>query len=149
VPDISALGDTYTGMAIGTFTFNAQGAVSGYAEQPVGGTSLATPLVAGTLADAEQDGHSFGFINPTLYALAKDKSGAFNDALPLTSASPASDRGVACDESLCGALSLITFDDESWSMQGYTGQVTAPGYDTMTGVGTPNAQRLIPALRGR
>jgi hypothetical protein len=32
-------------------------------------------------------------------------------------------------------------------MAGYTGQVTAPGYDTMTGLGTPNGQQLISALR--
>jgi len=32
-------------------------------------------------------------------------------------------------------------------MPGYTGQVTGPGYDTMTGLGTPNGQQLINALR--
>jgi hypothetical protein len=32
-------------------------------------------------------------------------------------------------------------------MKGYTGQVTLSGYDTMTGLGTPNGQDFITALR--
>ncbi len=32
-------------------------------------------------------------------------------------------------------------------MLGYDGQVTRPGYDTMTGIGTPNGQNFIYALR--
>jgi hypothetical protein len=47
----------------------------------------------------------------------------------------------------CGVLSLSTFDDQSPNMAGYTGQVTAPGYDTMTGIGTPNGQAFISDLR--
>jgi hypothetical protein len=48
---------------------------------------------------------------------------------------------------MCGLLSLATFDAQSWSMAGYAGQVTAPGYDTMTGIGTPDGPKLISALR--
>ena len=33
-------------------------------------------------------------------------------------------------------------------MAGYTGQVTLKGYDNMTGIGTPNGQLFISALRG-
>ena len=32
-------------------------------------------------------------------------------------------------------------------MFGYTGQVTLKGYDNMTGLGTPNGQSFITALR--
>ena len=32
-------------------------------------------------------------------------------------------------------------------MRGYTGQVTLKGYDNMTGIGTPNGQQFISALR--
>jgi hypothetical protein len=49
---------------------------------------------------------------------------------------------------VCGSLTLTTFDDQNWSMAAYTGQVTALGYDTMTGVGTPHGQQFINALRG-
>jgi subtilase family serine protease len=128
-------------------SFDDSGSVTGYFEQSIGGTSLATPLVAGVLADAEQGARAFGFINPALYKLAKQQPRVYHDAKPLTATSSANYRGVACDAATCGALSLTTFDDQSWNMEGYTGQVTAPGYDTMTGIGTPNGQQFISALR--
>jgi subtilase family serine protease len=148
VPDISAVGDPFTGMAVGMLSFDAEGSVTGYFEESVGGTSLAAPLVAAVAADAEQGAGSFGFLNPALYRLEKITPGAFHDPQALSSRTPAGYRGVACDQDACGVLSLTTFDDQSWSMTGYTGQVTAPGYDTMTGLGTPNGQQLIDALRG-
>ena len=147
VPDISAVGDPFTGMAVGMLNFNAQGIPTGYFEESIGGTSLATPLVAGAVADAEQGSRAFGFLNPALYKLAKTAAGAFNDPKPLSSQTAAEYRGVACDQDMCGLLSLTTFDDQSWGMAGYTGQVTAPGYDTMTGIGTPDGQKFIGALR--
>jgi subtilase family serine protease len=145
VPDISADADSFTGMAVGMLTFDSQGNVTGYFEEPVGGTSLATPLIAGIVADAEQGQAPFGFLNPALYELARTT--AFNDVRPLPAANPAY-RGVACDEATCGLLLLTTFDDQSWTTAGYTGQVTAPGYDTMTGIGTPKGQPFIRDLRG-
>jgi subtilase family serine protease len=147
VPDISAVGDPFTGMTVGMLSFDGHGNVSGYYEQPLGGTSLAAPLIAAIVADAEQGAGAFGFINPALYHLAHAAPSVFHDAEPLTSKSSAGYRGVACDEATCGVLSLTMFDDQSWSMAGYTGQVTAPGYDTMTGIGTPNGQAFIKALR--
>ena len=147
VPDVSAVGDPFTGMATGMLSFNAKGDVTGYIEESVGGTSLAAPLVAAVVADAEQGAGAFGFLNPALYQLAKTEPGVFHDALPLSGRTPAGYRGVACDQDACGALTLATFDDQSWSMTGYTGQVTAAGYDTMTGLGTPNGPRLVSALR--
>jgi subtilase family serine protease len=148
VPDISAVADPFTGMTVGMLSYGSKGNVTGYFEQSIGGTSLATPLVAGILADAEQGSRAFGFINPALYKLARLKPSAFHDAKPLTARSSAHYRGVACDATMCGVLSLTMFDHQSWNMQGYTGQVTAPGYDTMTGIGTPNGQEFIDALRG-
>ena len=146
VPDISALADPLTGFAVGQLSFNAQGTPTGFALSDIGGTSLATPLVAGMVADAEQGQRvSFGLLNPALYRLAG--TSAINDALPLTAGTPAAYRAVACDVALCGALSLFPFDVQSYSMLGYTGQVTAKGYDTMTGIGTPNGQRFVTALR--
>lgn len=147
VPDISAVGDPFTGMATGMLSFNAQGNVTGYFEESIGGTSLAAPLVAAVVADAEQGSRAFGFLNPALYQLAKTGAGVFHDAQALSGGTPAKYRGVACDQDTCGVLALTTFDDQSWSMPGYTGQVTGPGYDTMTGLGTPNGQQLINALR--
>jgi len=145
VPDLSADADPYTGMAVGQLSFGSRGNQTGYFEQSVGGTSLAAPLIAGMVADAAQGQGPFGFLNPALYRLAG--TGAFLDVLPVTGATPAAYRAVACDEAMCGALALGTFDDQSLSMQGYAGQVTAPGYDTMTGIGTPNGQQFITLLR--
>jgi subtilase family serine protease len=147
-PDISAVGDPFTGMSVGMLSLDEHGKVSGYFEESIGGTSLATPLVAAVVADAEQGSRAFGFINPVLYRLARTRAGVFHDPKALSGQTAAKYRGVACDQAMCGVLTLTTFDDESWSMAGYTGQVTAPGYDTMTGVGTPNGQKLISALRG-
>ena len=145
LPDISADADPSTGMAVGLLNFNAKGVVTGYVEQPVGGTSLAAPLVAGLVADAEQYRRPFGFLNWGLYRLTGTH--AVNDALPITGKSPSRYRGAACDEADCGALSYFPFDVQSWSMAGYTGQVTRTGYDTMTGIGTPNGQNFVYALR--
>jgi subtilase family serine protease len=145
VPDISALADPFTGMAVGLLNINGAGVVTGFFEVSVGGTSLASPLVAGLVADAEQYQHPFGFLNPALYKLAG--TSALHDATQITSKTPVRYHGVACDVAMCGALALTTFDDESWSMLGYTGQVTRKGYDTMTGVGTPNGQPFVYAMR--
>jgi hypothetical protein len=54
---------------------------------------------------------------------------------------------VACNPFICGFQVLTQFDDQSNKMFGYFGQVTAPGYDNMTGVGTPRGQAFIRALR--
>jgi len=145
VPDISAVADPSTGMAIGVLSFNSKGAVNGFFEEPIGGTSLAAPMVAGLVADAEQYQKPFGFLNPALYRLAGTK--AVHDTLPITGKSPSRYRGVACDVAACGELSYFPFDDQSWSMEGYTGQVTRKGYDTMSGIGTPNGQNFIYTLR--
>ena len=42
---------------------------------------------------------------------------------------------------------LTTFDDQNPNMPGYTGQVTLPGYDNMTGVGSPDGPKFIAGLR--
>ncbi len=145
VPDISADADNFTGFAIGLLNFNSKGEPTGFSLSPIGGTSLSSPLVAGMVADAEQYQHAFGFLNPVLYKLAG--TSAVHDTLPVTSSTPSRYHGVACDVAQCGLLSLITFDDQSFSMLGYTGQVTRVGYDTMTGIGTPNGQNFIYDLR--
>ena len=145
VPDISADADPFTGMAVGALTFSASGAPA-YSESDIGGTSLAAPLVAGIVADAQQgQSKPFGFINPALYKLAT--SNAYHDVLPITGSAPTAYKGAWCPTALCGAEALTTFDDQSYDMAGYTGQVTLKGYDTMSGIGTPNGQNFVNALR--
>jgi subtilase family serine protease len=64
IPDIAGSADPYTGFAIG-YTSS-----SGYVELSFGGTSEATPLTAGLLADSGQlvgGGGWLGLVNPALY----------------------------------------------------------------------------------
>ncbi|HEV2376516.1 MAG TPA: protease pro-enzyme activation domain-containing protein [Streptosporangiaceae bacterium] len=141
VPDLSADADPFTGMLIGMF--NNKGT---FTLTDIGGTSLACPLVAGMVAAAQQGQPTpFGFLDPVFYKLAG--TAAFHDALPLTSASPPLWRATVCAITGCHSLFLLQFDDQNPSMLGYTGQVTLKGYDNMTGLGTPNGQAFITALR--
>ncbi len=48
-----------------------------------GGTSLASPLLAGVIADTDQAaGVSEGFLNPTLYKAYSSDPGAIKDIVP-------------------------------------------------------------------
>jgi subtilase family serine protease len=147
VPDISADADPFTGFAVGYLTFHKKHhKPPTYSQFPVGGTSESAPLVAGMVSAAQQgQATSFGFVNPALYQLAG--SSALNDTLPVNSGSPAGYRGVACSPHDCGIWALATFDDQSSKMPGYTGQVTLPGYDNMSGIGTPAGPAFISGLR--
>jgi subtilase family serine protease len=156
-PDISADADPFTGMAVGLLSFSHKhpAAPPTYYQISVGGTSESSPLVAGMVTAAQQgQPAAFGFINPLIYKLAG--TSAFYDTLPLTSHSPALYRGMECDflelADICGGQkhripNLTTFDDQSPSMKYYTGQVTLPGYDNMTGLGTPDGPNFIAAMR--
>jgi subtilase family serine protease len=141
VPDISADADPNSGILQGIIV----GKQGKYVTFVDGGTSLATPLVAGMVADAQQgQPASFGFIDPLIYSLYG--TSAYNDALPVTASTPAVDRaGFATPAiSIYGAPSVSIFDSQ---IPKYTSQVTAPGYDTMSGVGTPNGTAFIDGLR--
>jgi subtilase family serine protease len=144
VPDVSADADPYTGMAVGFLNITPKKTT--YFQEDFGGTSLASPLVAGMVTAAQQgQRRAFGNINPILYRLLGTK--ALNDTLPVTKHTPGLFRGVVCDQYTCGIELLTQFDVQSYNMEGYTGQVTLKGYDNMTGVGTPRGQRFIAALR--
>ena len=149
VPDISADADPFTGAAVGYLTFhNKSGKPPTYGQFPVGGTSESAPLVAGLVTAAQQgQPAAFGFVNPVLYKLYQTDASALHDTLPLTSSSPVAYRGVACPPHDCGLWALTTFDDQSTKMGGYTGQVTLPGYDNMSGIGTPAGAAFISGLR--
>jgi subtilase family serine protease len=146
VPDLSAVADPATPMAVGLLQGRR------YYETGIGGTSLATPLVAGLVADAQQSqARAFGFLNPVFYRLAGTR--AFLDVLPLTSHSPVGYRALVCASSnpTCSngqpGSALNRLDDESRQLADYHGQVTLKGYDNMTGLGTPDGQAFIAALR--
>jgi subtilase family serine protease len=143
VPDISADADAATGgFAVGVLTFPKAGGAPVYGESDIGGTSVAAPLAAGMVTAAQQgQAVPFGFLNPVLYTLYR--TGAYHHTLPLTSHSPALQRAVDCPAG-CGLNSLVILDYQN---PGYNRQVTLPGYDNMTGVGTPNGPAFIRDLR--
>jgi subtilase family serine protease len=153
-PDLAADADPFTGINVGMLKFG--GKQPTFFQESIGGTSESSPLVAGMVIAAQQGQKApFGFINPAIYKL--NKTSAFYDTLPLTATSNPAYRGVECDllefVNIClgpktnRIPSLTTFDDQSPGMKGYTGQVTLPGYDNMTGLGVPNGQAFVKALR--
>jgi subtilase family serine protease len=86
-PDVSALADPSTGVAVGETLFgpdNAQG-VPGpekFYLSRIGGTSVASPIFAGIEADAQQAaGYSLGFANPAIYGLDAQSSRAFHNVV--------------------------------------------------------------------
>jgi subtilase family serine protease len=144
VPDISADADADSGIL--------QGIIEVVNHKPVyvtfddGGTSLASPLVAGVIADASQgQAASFGFINPLLYSLSG--TNAYNDPLPLSSSTPVLDQTAFTPASIAGLPVLNPLDAQGAAYDSQTDQVTATGYDTMTGLGTPDGSNFISALR--
>lgn len=142
-PDISALADAYTGIQQVDVEQTDNGA-DFYDIFADGGTSLSSPLIAGMIATVQQGGIQVGFANPALYSLAGTT--ALHDPTPVTSSTTAKRSAVFCPLSndLCWAKGLETFDSQDRT---YTDQNTTKGYDTMTGIGTPNGQTFITALR--
>jgi subtilase family serine protease len=91
---------------------------------PAQGTSAATPLWAGVIALADQQaGRHLGFVNPALYAIARGPAyhRAFHDV-------------VTGDNSVLWPTGVVT---------GYS---AGPGWDPVTGWGSPDAQYLVPLL---
>ncbi|MBO0802689.1 MAG: S8/S53 family peptidase [Nocardiopsaceae bacterium] len=143
VPDISADADANSGILEGVIEPGKNGKPGPYQTFVDGGTSLACPLVAGLVADAQQGRHSpFGFINPLIYSLAGTP--AFHDPLPVTGSTPQQDRAVLAPATNNYPAYVSVIDSQ---LRAYTDQVTAKGYDTMTGVGTPNGAAFIAGLR--
>jgi subtilase family serine protease len=88
------------------------------------GTSLATPLMAGLVALADQvAGHPLGLINPALYKMSAARSPGLADV-------------TTGDNS-------VRADDGTATIQGFR---ATPGYDLASGVGTVNAAQFVPEL---
>ncbi|HEV2376517.1 MAG TPA: S53 family peptidase [Streptosporangiaceae bacterium] len=142
IPDISADASPFTGTLIGIISKDGK-----FTEFAAGGTEIATPQVAGMVAAAQQgQAAPFGFLNPALYKLAG--TSALHDALPLTDSSPALWRAVECSGTPCGGQTFLNqFDAQGPATHGSSSLVTLKGYDNMTGLGTPNGQAFVAALR--
>jgi subtilase family serine protease len=137
VPDVSAIADTQTGMLVGQTQTFPDGTY--YDTYRIGGTSVASPITAGLAALADQKlGHAHGFINPALYAAYG--TAAFRDPDDIGNST---------------GLWRVNYTNSVDSSSGFryifrtlnvgdgTGGIsltihTGPGYDNVTGVGSPN-----------
>ena len=116
VPDVAGDANQLGGLPV----VLASGSQSAVNTAP--GTSAATALWAGLMALADQDAqHSLGFVNPTIYRIARGASyhKAFHD---ITTGNN---------------LTLGPVNDKYQA---------GPGWDPVTGWGSPNAQALVPRL---
>jgi subtilase family serine protease len=142
VPDIAADGDPNTGFLVGETQTFLQGQVR-YDEYRIGGTSLSSPLMAGMMADANQEaGIDLGFVNPLIYSLGG--SSAFHDIV-----NPASTVAVARTN---WANGVNQWNGRTYSVRtmNQTGTLhTMPGYDDVTGLGTPNGWAFLRAMAGK
>jgi subtilase family serine protease len=130
VPDISMLADPNTGFEIGITQTFPDGVY--YDQYRIGGTSLASPLLAGLMADSDQlDGFHHGFINPLLYHFTAHTP-AIKDVQPATGGVVRVDYVNGTDASDCLTRSVRMFNDQDQTIH------TTKGYDNVTGVGTPN-----------
>jgi subtilase family serine protease len=144
-PDISMDADPATGFLIGLHEIFPNGKDK-YGQTRYGGTSLASPLLAGVIADADQMAGSspVGFINPAIYGL-HSKPGAIDDILPGgKQAQYRVDHGFTYG--VPGYLDSfreityegpITYCDETGNCDTRLNTLsTAKGYDSMTGLGS-------------
>jgi subtilase family serine protease len=117
VPDIAAVGDPETGLAI----------VFRGTPVTIGGTSLSCPVIAGIQALASQTRRfPIGFANPLLYVLHL-ASQTFHDVK-----APASPTAMMTQS----GRSLLTLGTD-------TSLTSTKGYDDTTGLGTPNGSAFL------
>jgi subtilase family serine protease len=165
VPDISMEGDPSTGMLVGETQEFADGTY--YDEYRIGGTSLASPLFAGLMAVTDQAARgSLGFVNPLLYHLdsGSQGAGAFYDILPAGQQAVVRNDYLNSENAEAGVLTSARILGLEGATEFYcpkaneeTGECeveieekleslsAAPGFDSMTGIGSPGDQ-FIQAL---
>jgi subtilase family serine protease len=130
-PDVALDADPTTGMLVGETQIFPKGVK--YDEYRIGGTSLSSPLMAGIVADAAQHAKGrLGFLNIAVYKMAKAHLGAFNDVGSIFGANVRPDFVNGVNKANGYVYSIRTFDQDS-------SLTTGPGWDDVTGVGTPNA----------
>jgi subtilase family serine protease len=118
VPDVSADASDRTGVAV-VFSTGTRDTVQSH-----GGTSASAPIWAALIALADQyAGRHLGFVNPAIYQIARGPHyhQAFHD--------------------ITTGNNTVQFPPTT-----ITGYQATPGWDPVTGWGSPNAQVLIPLL---
>jgi subtilase family serine protease len=123
VPDVAYNAGVSGGVLIYSATLNAYFGEPATAFFIIGGTSAGSPQWAGLAADADQLGrHRMGNIDPALYSIAKAK------------------------KLYAAAMHDITTGNNDVAEINGDGYNAGPGWDPVTGLGTPNAAVLVPLL---
>jgi subtilase family serine protease len=141
VPDIAMDGDPQTGMLVGETQTFPDGVY--YDQYRIGGTSLSSPLYAGLEALADQAaGHPHGFANPAIYRQDGSVLHDVKGAPPVPAVVRVNyNNGVDAAD---GTTTLLrSLDDEAQSIH------LAPGWDDITGRGTPNGAGYVLGLGAR
>jgi subtilase family serine protease len=123
VPDIALQASAGTGVLIYTTNPFVSSDVNNLGWWVIGGTSSSSPQWAGLTAVANQmnGGHPLGSLNPLLYQIAGNPVSYANDFFDVTTGANQVDPTVP-------------------------GYPATTGWDPVTGLGTPNAANLLPAL---
>jgi subtilase family serine protease len=119
VPDVAADASGHTGLALAISDGGGR-----YTIRNSGGTSASAPIWAALIALADQyAGRQLGFVNAVLYRIGRsaDYHRAFHD---ITAGN----------------------NTATWPPVTITGYRAAPGWDPVTGLGSPDAQVLVPLL---
>jgi subtilase family serine protease len=135
MPDIAADADPATGMLVG-LSMGPPGQTPQYTEVSFGGTSVATPVIAGIQADAQQARHGvpIGFANPAIYA--RSRAGVYHD---VTDHPLGPNVTIAAVDASFGP-SGINYTAVTFALD--SSLYATVGYDDVTGVGTPTARYL-------
>jgi subtilase family serine protease len=133
VPDVGLDADPTTGMLVGETQVFPHGGKVAYGEYRIGGTSLAAPLFAGmTALTVQHAGGGLGQLNPTIYAHANASTFTDVKGTPADAGNVRPDFVNSVDASGGIVYSVRTFNQDS-------SLAIAPGWDDVTGVGSPNA----------
>lgn len=148
VPDIAMDADPGTGFLVGETQHFPDGTY--YDTYRIGGTSVASPLFAGTVAVADQvAGTQLGFLDPSLYALHTSTPSAIYDTVPSGPQDQArvdyansisSKRGFVYSTRFIDYQGPETYCDGTGNCATRNVDLSVlPGYDDMTGLGAPSA----------
>jgi subtilase family serine protease len=150
VPDISALADPNTGLLVGQTQTFSDGRTY-YDEYRIGGTSVAAPLTAGMAAVADQiAGSPLGFLNPRIYQAYKTSNNAFYDV-------DQADKFGTTVHAMLPSVVRVNYKNSENSDGGLSYSLrtlekpdqtlhSTQGFDTATGVGTPNGSNFFTAI---
>jgi len=147
VPDISMDADPGTGFLVGETQRFPNGTY--YDTYRIGGTSVSSPLFAGTVAVAAQvAGAPLGFLDPALYALPASAPSSVYDTVPTGPQdqsrvdfvnSITSKRGLLYSTRLIDYQGPETYCDGTGNCAVRNVDLSVlPGYDDMTGLGAPS-----------